>query len=209
MDIKQDMSSLSSKLTVVAAISITALAVYLLVAPDNTERPNSQPVLSDSSVQVKPPAKAAIVTFPSVERKQESVRDPFAVPVEYMTSKNKEEGNKEQATQQTLPEAGSMPSGTGAKNSTAELPKISVTGVASSDDGQQLAVINDGKQSRAYRKGAWIGAYQLETIAADVVVFTGPAGDMVMPIVNNIKTEKSAAQERTGSENDSIRNMAQ
>lgn len=209
MDIKQDMSSLSSKLIAVTAIGVTALAVYLLVAPDNTERPVSQPTLSDKNAPVKPVVKAVNVTFPSVEKKQESVRNPFAVPAEYMTSKNKEEGNKEQAAQQTSLEAGSMLSGTGAQGSVAKFPQIIVTGVASSDDGQQLAVINDGKQSRAYRQGEWLGAYQVETIAADAVVFTGPAGDMVVPIVNNIKTGKSAAKERTGSENDSIHNMAQ
>ena len=209
MDIKQDMSSLSSKLIVVAAIGVTALAVYILIAPDNTEKPNSQPVLSDKNVQVKPAAKAVTVTLPPVEKKQEPVRNPFAVPTEYMTGKNKGEENQEKVAQQTSPEAGSMPSGIVTKNSVAEFPKISVTGIASSNDGQQLAVINDGKQSRAYRQGEWVGAYQLETIATDSVVFTGPAGDMVVPIVNNIKTGKSAAQERTGSENDSIRNMAQ
>lgn len=212
MDIKQDMSSLSSKLIAVAAIGVTALAVYILVAPDNTERTNSQPVLSDKNVQVKPAAKAVTVTFPPVEKKQESVRNPFAVPEEYMTGKNKGEENQEKVAQQTSPEAGSMPSfvsGTGTKSSVPEFPQISVTGIASIDDGQQLAVINDGNQSRAYRQGEWIGAYQLETIATDSVVFTGPAGGMVLPIANNIKTGKSAAKERTGSENESIRNMAQ
>lgn len=212
MDIKQDMSSLSSKLIAVAAIGVTALAVYLLVAPDNTEQPVSQPNLSDKKVPVKPVVKAVNVAFPAVEKKQESVRNPFAVPAEYITSKNKDEQNQEKTGQQPSPEAGSMPpfvSGTGTKSSVPEFPKISVTGIASSDDGQQLAVINDGNQSRAYRQGEWIGAYQLETIATDSVVFTGPAGGMVLPIANNIKTGKSAAKERTGSENESIRNMAQ
>lgn len=209
MDIKQDMSSLSSKLIAVAAIGVTALAVYLLVAPDNTERPVSQPNLSGKNVPVKSAAKAVNVTFPSVEKKQEAVRNPFAVPAEYLTNKNKGEDNQEQMAQQTSPEAGLMPSGIGIKNSVAEFPKISVTGIASSDDGQQLAVINDGKQSRAYRQGEWVGAYQLETIATDSVVFNGPAGGMVLPIVDNIKTGKSAAKERTGSENESIHNVAQ
>ncbi len=212
MDIKQDMSSLSSKLIAVVAIGVVALAVYLFVAPDNTGGPVPQPVLADKNVQVKKPtaAQAVYVTAPAVEKKQAAVRNPFAVPPEYVNSQAKGTGGKDSSAQQPLADSGQIPSANpGSVKAAAELPKIRITGIVSSDDGQRLAVINDGQQSRAYRSGDWVGAYQVEEIAADLVSLGGPAGEIVLPITDNIKSGKSMAKERTGSGNDPIRNMAQ
>lgn len=206
MNIKQDLSSVSSKIIAILAIGAAALAVYLLVIPNNEEETVAQAVLTDQSpnVTTKASVKNPEVTFPAVE-KQAIVRNPFTIPTEYLESKD----NKTPASQQPLPETRSIdPLANGLTPTVvADLPKLSVTGIASGDDGQQLAVINDGKQSRAYRLGEWIGAYQVEEIGVDAVAFSGPAGKIVLPVANNIKTEKSMAKERIGSGNDSVHNL--
>jgi hypothetical protein len=208
------MSSLSSKLIAIIAIGVTALAVYIYVAPDHTGESVPQPILADKSVQVKKAAvvKNVNVTIPAVEKKQEAVRNPFAVPPEYLNNQAKSTDGKEPPEQQLSPGSGQMSSfddGHGAAKAATEIPKISVTGIVSSDDGQQLAVINDGKQSRAYRLGEWIGLYRVKGIASDTVSLTGPAGEIILPITDNIKSEKGIAKERTGSGNDPIHNVAQ
>jgi len=212
LDIKQDMSSLSSKLIAVIAIGVTALAVYISVMPDNAGESVPQPALADKNVQVEESValKAVNATVPVAEKKQREVRDPFAVPPEYLNSQSKGTEGREPPDQQPSPEVGQMPPfSAGSVKAAVELPKISVTGIVSRDDGQRLAVINDGKQSRAYRSGEWVGIYQVEEIMTDVVSLTGPVGEIILPIANNIKSEKSIAKERTGIGNDPIRNMAQ
>ncbi|SHI34987.1 hypothetical protein [Propionispora hippei] len=212
MNIKQDMSSLSSKIIATLAIGVMALALYLVVIPANEDNPIAPTVSNGQSSKVATQKTAAKdsnetnVSFPVVE-KQGTVRNPFAIPPEYMDSKDKGTDSKLPVTQQPVPDAGQVAAGI--SPAALELPKFSVTGIVSSDDGQQLAVINDGKHSKAYRLGEQVGAYQVESIMSDMVVVSGPAGQLTLPITNNIKTEKSMAKERTGNGNDSTHNVAQ
>lgn len=134
-------------------------------------------------------------------------RDPFSVPPELLQQGNSlkpgtalpGQDNSIHPSDSVVPHSGNLPSGT-----KVTVVDVKLTGVASSENGTSLAVLSDGKTTKAYRIGEYVQSFQLTEINRDSVILTGPTATKILPIEAQVGTvqEKNVHSEGAGVSNE-------
>lgn len=205
---RQAVASLSPKVAVVVVVGIIYLLVYFFVLPGDT--PVSPPVPAINKSPGAPAAPAVAVQSQAGEERGRL--NPFDVPAVFLTSQQKEEVQSSEQGQPIVAGRGGYGAGRSAADFVrppARLTGVTVTGVASGDDGVKLAVLSDGKQAKAYRPGETVNGYRIEAVTGNAVIFNGPAGREILPLATQVSNVvKSNPEERSGMKNDTTQTVA-
>jgi Tfp pilus assembly protein PilP len=148
-------------LTVLAIVAALTAAMYYRSLP--------QVPLVPAGVlpQITMPSQPGKPVMPKGYQPELAVRDPFAVPAEFL------------AKQQLMPGAAQPKNATGERQirQTEIMPVL--TGVIMSGN-IGSAIIQYGADSRSYRRGDYVGPYQIVAISNSYVTLHGPGGRLTL-----------------------------
>lgn len=118
--------------------------------------------------QITMPSQPGKPVMPKGYQPEQAVRDPFAVPAEFLAKQ-----------QQLMPGAAQSKAATGERQirQTEIMPVL--TGVIMSGN-TGSAIIQYGADSRSYRRGDYVGPYQIVAISNSYVTLHGPGGRLTL-----------------------------
>lgn len=130
----------------------------------------------------------------SAEGMDEAARDPFSIPREYSSTSlpaNTPVSRVPDTSANSMGRAGGV-----AVNAAVT---FKLTGIAQGDDNVRVAVIYDGKQSKAYYQGSFVGEYKIISINDSSVTLEGAGGrQQIMLQRRDTNPEMNHTKEGTG-----------
>ncbi|MDT8903883.1 hypothetical protein [Anaeroselena agilis] len=147
-------------LTLLAVVAALTATMYYRSLPDTPLAPSG--VITKVAVPFQPGKPV----MPKGYQPELAVRDPFAVPAEFLSR------------QQPIPGAPKAKQTDERQIRQAEIMPV-LTGVIMSGD-VGSAIIQYGADSRSYRRGDYVGPYQIVAISNHYVTLHGPGGRLTL-----------------------------